>query len=114
MGNFHLNVLYVRGEKQLATLIIQKGVEVVHIQNGVRTSAGGEGQVYEQVGGGEGGVAVSDHTYMEVGAGGEEEGTSRRMKLMVYIQNNVVLDRVSEQLQVHAPMSTSAQTHQWA
>ncbi len=32
-------------------------------------SAGGEGQaVYEQVG--EGGVAVSDPTYMEVGAGG--------------------------------------------
>ena len=34
------------------------------------TSAGGEGQVYEQVGGGEGGVAVRDPTYMEVGAGG--------------------------------------------
>ena len=34
------------------------------------TSAGGEGQVYEQVDGGEGGVAVSDPTYMEVGAGG--------------------------------------------
>ena len=34
-------------------------------------SAGGEGQaVYEQVDGGEGGVAVSDPTYMEVGAGG--------------------------------------------
>ena len=31
------------------------------------TSAGGE---YEQVDGGEGGVAVSDPTYMEVGAGG--------------------------------------------
>ena len=36
----------------------------------IRTSAGGEGQVYEQVDGGEGGVAVSDPTYMEVGAGG--------------------------------------------
>ena len=35
------------------------------------TSAGGEGQVYEQVDGGEGGVALSDSTYMEVGAGGE-------------------------------------------
>ena len=34
------------------------------------TSAGGEGQVYEQVDGGERGVAVSDPTYMEVGAGG--------------------------------------------
>ena len=34
------------------------------------TSAGGEGQVYDQVDGGEGGVAVSDPTYMEVGAGG--------------------------------------------
>ena len=36
------------------------------------TSAGGEGQVYEQVDGGVRGVAVSDleHTYMEVGAGG--------------------------------------------
>ena len=34
------------------------------------TSVGGEGQVYEQVDGGEGGVAVSDPTYMEVGAGG--------------------------------------------
>ena len=37
---------------------------------GTGTSAGGEGQVYEQVDGGEGGVAVSDPTYMEVGAGG--------------------------------------------
>ena len=34
------------------------------------TSAGGEGQVYEQVDGGEGDVAVSDPTYMEVGTGG--------------------------------------------
>ena len=33
-------------------------------------SVGGEGQVYEQVDGAEGGVAVSDPTYMEVGAGG--------------------------------------------
>ena len=30
--------------------------------------AGGEGQVYEQVDGGEGGVALSDPTYMEVAA----------------------------------------------
>ena len=35
----------------------------------IGTSAGGEGQVYEQVGESEGGVAVSDPTYMEVGAG---------------------------------------------
>ena len=34
------------------------------------TSVGGEGQVYERVDGGEGAVAVSDPTYMEVGAGG--------------------------------------------
>ena len=34
------------------------------------TSARGEGQVYDQVDGGEGSVAVSDSTYMEVGAGG--------------------------------------------
>ena len=38
------------------------------------TSAGGEGQVYEQVDGCEGGVAVSDPTYMEVGAGGAGGG----------------------------------------
>ena len=31
------------------------------------TSAGGEGQEYEEVDGGKGGVAVSDPTYMEVG-----------------------------------------------
>ena len=41
----------------------------------IGTSAGGEGRVYEQVGGGEGGVAVSDHTYMEVGAGRGEGNT---------------------------------------
>ena len=34
------------------------------------TSAGGEGQEYEEVGGDEGGVAVSDPTYMEVDGGG--------------------------------------------
>ena len=35
------------------------------------TSAGGEGQEYEEVGGGGGGVAVSDSTYMEIeGRGG--------------------------------------------
>ena len=43
---------------------------------GVGVSAGGEGQVYEEVDGNEGGVAVlggdkvSDPTYMEVGEGG--------------------------------------------
>ena len=43
---------------------------------GAETSAGGEGQVYEEVGGDEGDVAVlggkgvSDPTYMEVGEGG--------------------------------------------
>ena len=31
------------------------------------TSVGGEGQEYEEVDGGKGGVAVSDPTYMEVG-----------------------------------------------
>ena len=46
------------------------------ISGGAGTSAGGEGQVYEEVGGDEGGVAVlggeevSDPTYMEVGEGG--------------------------------------------
>ena len=34
------------------------------------TSAGGEGQQYEEVDGGRGGVAVSDPTYMEVNGGG--------------------------------------------
>ena len=34
---------------------------------GDETSAGGEGQEYEEVDGGTGGVAVSDPTYMEVG-----------------------------------------------
>ena len=34
---------------------------------GTTTSAGGEGQEYEEVDGGKGGVAVSDPTYMEVG-----------------------------------------------
>ena len=39
--------------------------------SGPVASAGGEGQaVYEQVDGGEGDVAVSTPTYMEVGAGG--------------------------------------------
>ena len=43
---------------------------------GIGVSAAGEGQVYEEVGGDEGGVAVegvkgvSDPTYMEVGEGG--------------------------------------------
>ena len=34
------------------------------------SSAGGEGHEYEQVGGDERGVAVSDPTHMEVGGGG--------------------------------------------
>ena len=46
-----------------------------------RTSAGGEGQVYEQVDGGEGGVAVSDPTYMEVGAGGGGGGGGNTFQL---------------------------------
>ena len=33
------------------------------------TSAGGEGQEYEEVDGGRGGVAVNDHTYMEIDGG---------------------------------------------
>ena len=37
------------------------------------TSAGGEGQVRGKVDGGVGGVAVSEHTYMEVGTGKERE-----------------------------------------
>ena len=68
------------GQKQLVTIIIQKGVQVVHIQKGVRTSAGGEGPVYEQVDGGEGGVAVSDPTYMEVGEGGGGGGNTFQLK----------------------------------
>ena len=34
------------------------------------TSSGGEGQEYEEVDGGRGGVAVSDPTYMEIDGGG--------------------------------------------
>ena len=45
------------------------------------TSAGGEGQVYEQVDGGEGGVAVNDPTYMEVGAGGGGGGGGNTFQL---------------------------------
>ena len=44
------------------------------------TSAGVEGQVYEQVDGFEGGVAVSDPTYMEVGAGGGGGGNTFQLK----------------------------------
>ena len=50
---------------------------------GVGVSAGGEGQVYEEVGGDEGGVVVegvkgvSDPTYMEVGEG---EGKTFQLK----------------------------------
>ena len=51
----------------------------------IGTSAGGEGQEYEEMDGRDkGGVAVSDPTYMEVdGGGGGGRGTpsnSRRMK----------------------------------
>ena len=37
-------------------------------ETGTSAGEGGEGQEYEQVDVGEGGVAVSDPTYMEVGA----------------------------------------------
>ena len=45
------------------------------------TSAGGEGQEYEEVDGGRGGVAVSDPTYMEVdGGGGRGGGNTFQLK----------------------------------
>ena len=45
------------------------------------TSAGGEGQEYEEVDGGKGGVAVSDPTYMEVdGGGGGRGGNTFQLK----------------------------------
>ena len=44
------------------------------------TSAGGEGHEYEQVGGDEGGVAVSNPTYMEVGGGGGGGGNTFQIK----------------------------------
>ena len=47
----------------------------------IGTSAGGEGQVYEQVDGGEGGVAVNDPTYMEVGGGGGGGGGGNSFQL---------------------------------
>ena len=53
------------------------------------TSAGGEGQEYEEVDGGGGGVAVSDPTYMEEEE--EEEGTHsnlRKTKLMPALYTN--------------------------
>ena len=43
------------------------------------TSAGGEGQEYEEVDGGGGGVAVSDPTYMEVD-GGQGGGNTLKLK----------------------------------
>ena len=43
-------------------------------------SAGGEGHEYEQVGGGKGGVALSDPTYMEVGERGGGEGKTFQLK----------------------------------
>ena len=48
------------------------------------TSAGGEGQVYEQVDGGEGGMTVSDPTYMEVGGGGGGGGGGNTSQLTMY------------------------------
>ena len=55
---------------------------------GTGTSAGeGEGQEYEQVDAGEGGVAVSDPTYMEVG---EKDG-----KLFELQQNEAYATRTS-------------------
>ena len=45
------------------------------------TSAGGEGQVYEQVDGGEGGVAVSNSNCVEVGAGGGGGGGGNTFQL---------------------------------
>ena len=44
-------------------------------------STGGEGQVYEQVDGGAGGVAVSDPTYMDVGAGAGAGGGRNTFQL---------------------------------
>ena len=45
------------------------------------TSAGGEGQEYEEVDGGRGGVAVSDPTYMEVDGGrGRGGGNTFQLK----------------------------------
>ena len=45
------------------------------------TSAGGEGQEYEEVDGGKGGVAASDPTYMEVdGGGGRGGGNTFQLK----------------------------------
>ena len=66
----------------LATVVfvmVQIAICKFHLKfrsGGAGTSAGGEGQVYEEVGGDEGGVAVvggkevRDPTYMEVGEGG--------------------------------------------
>ena len=52
--------------------------------------------MYEQVDGGDGGVAVSDPTYMKVGAGGGGGGGNtfqlkENEAYAVHIQNNVVL-----------------------
>ena len=44
------------------------------------TSAGGEGQEYEEVDGGGGGGAVSDPTYMEVDGGGGRGGNTFQLK----------------------------------
>ena len=45
------------------------------------TSAGGEGQEYEEVDGGKGGAAVSDPTYMEVDGGrGRGGGNTFQLK----------------------------------
>ena len=54
------------------------------------TSAGGEGQEYEEVDGGKRGVAVSDPTYMEVGE--VERGGTCTIQLM---ENKAYASRVS-------------------
>ena len=78
------------------------------------TSAGGEGQVYEQVDGGEGGVAMSDPTYMEVGAGGGGEGgggtetgtSAGGEEGQDYVQMNRVVISGSKLRQVHEQINT--------
>ena len=70
--------------------------------------------MYEQVDGGEGGVAVSDHTYMEVGAGaggggggGTETGTSAGVEEgQDYVQMNRVVISGSKLRQVHEQTNT--------
>ena len=76
MSNILTSVITAIITALLATVIfvlVQIAVCKCHpkFSPGSAASAGGEGHaVYEQVDGGEGSVAVSDPTYMEVGAGG--------------------------------------------